>query len=363
MSSQETRIKLRSILIHNEEDDVVDEISKTKSVHHSNNSEIRSTMTGLRKWDERTIRELIELWRERPSLYDLKHLYYTNKNSRRKRMEEISAQINIPVEEIVLKMNNLRSYYAYQHRKKIEFEKEGKGNLGFTSSWKYFNSLGFLNNFMSFIKKNPKNKCSNNGSSGDYDIDNLEAEMIKDNELVKVCEENREERIGNAKYPSIINRVAQQPKRKLAASNEPVVDSSVDHYHFPEQCNRESNEMEEAKRKRRESIEHQHFHQTSSTRSEDEIFIDMLSRSLAKIAESEAKEALKIEIQNLVFKTRFGQQQGQAQGYRSPGSITIESRIENCNTPSCEGASSSDHCHAEVSRRKAAHPKRKERNL
>ena len=41
-------------------------------------------------------------------------------------------------------------------------------------------------------------------------------------------------------------------------------------------------------------------------KSEDELFVGVLLKSLAKIEEGEAKEALKLEIQNLVFRTRFG---------------------------------------------------------
>lgn len=44
----------------------------------------------------------------------------------------------------------------------------------------------------------------------------------------------------------------------------------------------------------------------SGSRSDDELFVEMLMKSLSKIEEGEAKEALKIEIQNLVFNTRFG---------------------------------------------------------
>lgn len=42
--------------------------------------------------------------------------------------------------------------------------------------------------------------------------------------------------------------------------------------------------------------------------SSDELFAGVLLKSLAKIEEGEAKEALKLEIQNLVFRTRFGPQ-------------------------------------------------------
>ena len=41
-------------------------------------------------------------------------------------------------------------------------------------------------------------------------------------------------------------------------------------------------------------------------KTDDELFLEVILKSLSKIDEGEAKEALKIEIQNLVFRTRFG---------------------------------------------------------
>ena len=54
---------------------------------------------------------------------------------------------------------------------------------------------------------------------------------------------------------------------------------------------------------RRQSIGVDH---KMANKSEDELFVSILLQSLAKIEEGEAKEALKLEIQNLVFRTRFG---------------------------------------------------------
>ena len=45
-----------------------------------------------------------------------------------------------------------------------------------------------------------------------------------------------------------------------------------------------------------------------SSRSDDELFATVILKSLGKIEEGEAKEALKLEIQNLIFRTRFGPQ-------------------------------------------------------
>ncbi len=101
----------------------------------------------------------------------------------------------------------------------------------------------------------------------------------------------------------------------------------------------------EAKRIRVDSGESPHH-----GRSEDELFIEMISKSLSKIAEGEAKEALKIDIQNLVFKVRFGQQ-------RLQSAEQVRERF-------FEGdyaAYPRDSCHAEasnVNRRKSAHPQK-----
>ncbi len=85
----------------------------------------------------------------------------------------------------------------------------------------------------------------------------------------------------------------------------------------------------------------------------------MLMNSLSKIREGEAKEALKLEIQNLVFKTRFGSQKmsafesGFENGYRQGSPVRPVAYSY--------GHSANDCCYEETTtqnRRKATHPQR-----
>ena len=62
----------------------------------------------------------------------------------------------------------------------------------------------------------------------------------------------------------------------------------------------------------------------ASIRSEDELFVSVLLNSLSKIEEGEAKEALKLEIQNLVFRTRFGPQRLLGSSSEVPASFSSD---------------------------------------
>lgn len=103
-----------------------------------------------------------------------------------------------------------------------------------------------------------------------------------------------------------------------------------------------------------------------TTKSEDELFVSVLLKSLAKIEEGEAKEALKLEIQNLVFRTRFGPQrflgspnealQNFGSDYYSNGNYT------SANEYGAHRNNLSDEELSMTSRRKAMNPKKSAQN-
>ena len=102
------------------------------------------------------------------------------------------------------------------------------------------------------------------------------------------------------------------------------------------------------------------------TKSEDELFVSVLLKSLAKIEEGEAKEALKLEIQNLVFRTRFGPQRflgGPNEALQSFGSDYFSNgSYATANEFGTHRNNLSDEELSMTSRRKAMNPKKSAQN-
>lgn len=122
-------------------------------------------------------------------------------------------------------------------------------------------------------------------------------------------------------------------------------------------------EVEESMAQRRPS---QDISREIASKSDDQLFVGIILKSLAKIEEGEAKEALKLEIQNLVFRTRFGPQRltmiNQNGIPNSTGNVYCCNSIEDATEFRAEAYDLSDGEPSMTNRRKLFYPKRSSRN-
>ncbi|XP_018568535.1 uncharacterized protein LOC108908865 [Anoplophora glabripennis] len=123
----------------------------------------------MTEWTNKKVFHLIEMYRDRPALWDNKHEHYKDKAKRQEEMRKIAAYLGESKEEIERKVKNLLSHFAR------ELKKEGKSSkCGTISSYK---SKWFAYEAMMFLKdKNKSRRTINdedevNSSEEDHSID------------------------------------------------------------------------------------------------------------------------------------------------------------------------------------------------
>ena len=100
------------------------------------------------RWTDENIRKLIQLWSEKPALYDTKHDSYFSKNKRREALDQIIEEMGMSEKDIQQKMVSLRTYYGSQQRKKIAWESDPTKTTSFKSRWQFWIPLDFLQDHM-----------------------------------------------------------------------------------------------------------------------------------------------------------------------------------------------------------------------
>ena len=117
-------------------------------------------------WTVETTTKLIEMFEERPNLYNIKEKSYHNRDLRSKSLGEIATALHIPgtctthyktvqlcvylftVDEVEKKIKNMRSQYNRERGKKRK-SKTGQGLEDvYEPKWIYFKSLQFLDDFV-----------------------------------------------------------------------------------------------------------------------------------------------------------------------------------------------------------------------
>lgn len=102
-------------------------------------------------WDKERTCVLIDLWCERPALYDFTCDEYKDRNRRKAAVSEIAAELRTEEREVVKKMKNLRRQYS-RERSLTEAAKAASAITGeepsFSSNWYYYRKMSFLDLFM-----------------------------------------------------------------------------------------------------------------------------------------------------------------------------------------------------------------------
>ncbi|XP_036409602.1 uncharacterized protein LOC118795308 isoform X1 [Megalops cyprinoides] len=98
-------------------------------------------MEGKEFWSRPKVEQLCNLWKTKPSLYNLDHACHDRWQKRRD-SEEIAQHLGTTVEELLKKMKNLRSQYA-RERRKTRFSPSDNCHVS-SSKWYLLSALKFL---------------------------------------------------------------------------------------------------------------------------------------------------------------------------------------------------------------------------
>ena len=205
-------------------------------------------------WTTEHIANLIELWKEEPSLY-IDTQKFKNKDNRTEAIERLRikmievSDLNVTVEEIEKKLQSLKSYYIVTS-KKVELSKQNPDDVAYQPSWAHFESLDFLK-------------------------DNITSKALLDGTL-----------------DNSIHHTEESPLPKRRRRSKPWLREKDVH------------EVEEPE----EEIPN-HPMTNSNNLSTDHYFCQMLLSQLKNFENRPRKEYLKLQIQQLVYETMFGDPQ------------------------------------------------------
>ena len=105
-------------------------------------------------WTMEAIEALIKEWETRPALVDCTHAQYHMKDKRKVALDQICQKLGsvhgispVPTsDDLLKKMNSLRTYYNAKRNKEKASRSTGKGaDEIYDSVWQYYESLQFLN--------------------------------------------------------------------------------------------------------------------------------------------------------------------------------------------------------------------------
>jgi hypothetical protein len=100
------------------------------------------------KWTDQKTDELITMYQARPCLYNNLSDDYSNRDTRRKALEEIASAFGLSADDITKKWKNIRTIYS-RERAKIK-DKSGDGvDDVYVPKWVFFKKLEFLRDFVS----------------------------------------------------------------------------------------------------------------------------------------------------------------------------------------------------------------------
>lgn len=96
-------------------------------------------------WSQEKVLLLIELYRERPILWDTKRKDYKDRNKKSDALTEISVVLNEEKEEVSRKMKNLISHFGREIKKEKESLRSGsESDSVYKSNWFAYQSMLYL---------------------------------------------------------------------------------------------------------------------------------------------------------------------------------------------------------------------------
>ncbi|XP_065662170.1 uncharacterized protein LOC101238213 isoform X2 [Hydra vulgaris] len=229
-----------------------------------------------REWTDEECVKLMSLWRESEILYNNEHPNYYSQNERKIAMEQIANELNISVKDITDKMHSLRTYYGSQ-RQRIEAKELANPNTPYVSRWKYYNNMSFLRDSLVNRANKSNLRKSRRNVQMSYVNPHDEHEKNSENQL--------NDNIGD---PTIYVTKIQPLEFKTDESRKRRFDMAK---------NDDDDE---------ESIyQEKHIPSIDQISKSDQLFGEMIVNSLQHFHDEQQKELLKLEIQTLIYNTRF----------------------------------------------------------
>uniref|UniRef100_A0A6P7HC60 Uncharacterized protein LOC114348966 n=1 Tax=Diabrotica virgifera virgifera TaxID=50390 RepID=A0A6P7HC60_DIAVI len=97
------------------------------------------------EWNEENTQNLLEMYHERPVLWNSRLADYKDRNKRRDALLEISVSFGVEKEEIEKKIRYLLSHFAREVKKEKDSEKSGNGTVEtYKSKWFAYKLMEFL---------------------------------------------------------------------------------------------------------------------------------------------------------------------------------------------------------------------------
>lgn len=132
---------------------------------------------------EQTI-QLIDLFRNRPALWDTSSVHYRNKRMKNESLEQISAKLKCPKEEIAKKICTLRVQFSRENVK-VKRARESGGTV-YNPKWFGYQLLCFLNDQSRYTSQ-PINNCSPGAATAPGVSGAMSSGMVAQNVSNIVC--------------------------------------------------------------------------------------------------------------------------------------------------------------------------------
>ena len=172
------------------------------------------------RWEDEELGQLIDLYEERPCLWDIAEKNYAKRDIKEKAISEISVELNIDIPTIKAKWNSLRA----QHGRELAKENKTKSGQStdeiYESSWPYMEKMRFVEQIKKTAKSTSTLKLSSgNDADNDLNINSDPEESLDTTEFVKEKSSKRkritqsdEKQKLIAKCINVLDKPATQPQ-------------------------------------------------------------------------------------------------------------------------------------------------------
>ncbi|CAL1265199.1 unnamed protein product [Larinioides sclopetarius] len=95
-------------------------------------------------WSKDKIKELIELLRNAPALWDHKSKEFFDREKKSEEMLHIATVLNVSEEEVAKKIKSIKTQYRREYTKQLQHEKSGSSSTARDKEWFGYKPLSFL---------------------------------------------------------------------------------------------------------------------------------------------------------------------------------------------------------------------------
>ena len=188
---------------------------------------VPSTAAGKQKykWNDQTVEKLIDLYEERPCLWDISDRSYSIRDVKEKALSEIKDELDIELKIIQAKWKSLRAQYG------SELAKENKTKCGqsadelYESSWAFMQKMRFVDRVRKTAKSTSTLKLTDTSTvdeESDKEDDKMDDSMVSDSNTPSLPKQIKKKRVNIneekqkliEKYIDVLDK-PKSPKRLL----------------------------------------------------------------------------------------------------------------------------------------------------